>query len=425
MWPLANRGKNAGDCLGGPERPANSVHAGSRIAAAATGSCTSVALNHNHLDCAQLATSGTSAAAPTTSTTVQDDFLRRLLQKRTTIDAKKLNSLQKATFLGNVPKSKALIAERNRDVNKLDSYHGFTALHVAAEFNKFEIAGLLVNPSSALDGKGMDVQMLKASFSVSSLKRCDPNIVNADGRTALALAVIHKNFDIVKLLLENKANTTIQDKAGCTAMHYAIALNDLPVVKLLLDNGANVEHLDHSRMSLLQHSILCDHVEIAELLAGLGAMINYCSASGGSSPLQMALDKGWNRLVKILLGKGADTTSLDAQSQQALERLEKEGSNSEFSATLRRKSTRKPLGRRKSVSVPLSVGGGQYLDSEDPRRPTEPGEGSNPTRKKSVRRRNTFDPSDFEGDATGQRRLSGLRPPSIEEEKLAYNEVKQ
>src|SRR5438445_4131868 len=50
------------------------------------------------------------------------------------------------------------------------------------------------------------------------------------------------NLGIVELLVENGANTNLQDITGWTALMHACSRSDidLKVVKLLIDNGADV-----------------------------------------------------------------------------------------------------------------------------------------------------------------------------------------
>lgn len=69
---------------------------------------------------------------------------KEAMQTPTTIVVDKLNSLQKAVYLDDEAKVKKLIMEKDRDVNKMDSYHKCTALHIAAEFNKLSMVKILL-----------------------------------------------------------------------------------------------------------------------------------------------------------------------------------------------------------------------------------------------------------------------------------------
>ncbi|KAI8620767.1 ankyrin repeat-containing domain protein [Chytriomyces sp. MP71] len=159
----------------------------------------------------------------------------------TYIESKKLNSLQQAVHSGDMRKVKSLLQEKSRDVNKLDTYHGFSALHVAVDENKYDIAALLIHPVSSLPEK--DVKM-RELFETSPLKRINMNLTNREGRTALIVAVIRGYSDLVHLLIKNKAQLDVQDLLGCTALHYSILIGDISSFRLLLDARAKQSVVD-------------------------------------------------------------------------------------------------------------------------------------------------------------------------------------
>ncbi|HEX8015923.1 MAG TPA: ankyrin repeat domain-containing protein [Flavobacterium sp.] len=64
-------------------------------------------------------------------------------------------------------------------------------------------------------------------------KKANPNATDANGITALSLAVQFKNTELVKLLLEYKADKTIKDNQGKTAFEYAVFSQNEPIINLL------------------------------------------------------------------------------------------------------------------------------------------------------------------------------------------------
>jgi len=64
-------------------------------------------------------------------------------------------------------------------------------------------------------------------------KKANPNATDANGITALSLAVQFKNTELVKLLLEYKADKTIKDNKGKTAFEYAVFSQHEPIINLL------------------------------------------------------------------------------------------------------------------------------------------------------------------------------------------------
>jgi ankyrin repeat protein len=94
---------------------------------------------------------------------------------------------------------------------------GFTPLHFAAFFGRFEAAQLLV-------ARGAEV--------------------NAFGRgwmtgTAMHSAVSRSHGDVVRILLDAGADPNVRQSAGWTPLHSSAANGDLTSVRLLLDAGAD------------------------------------------------------------------------------------------------------------------------------------------------------------------------------------------
>ncbi|NWZ47818.1 ANKR7 protein, partial [Haliaeetus albicilla] len=72
----------------------------------------------------------------------------------------------------------------------------------------------------------------------------DPNLADADGNTALHLAVISPNISVAGLLLEHNANIDAQSKEGCTPLILAVSEHHEEIVEFLLKKGADVHARD-------------------------------------------------------------------------------------------------------------------------------------------------------------------------------------
>lgn len=97
------------------------------------------------------------------------------------IDEKKLNSLQKAVFDNDIKKCKKLLSEEKRDVDKLDSVHGITALYLSVMRDKLDIALFLLGATD------------------KSIKKVDPNVACFKGRTALMMVSYFISSDVEKV----------------------------------------------------------------------------------------------------------------------------------------------------------------------------------------------------------------------------------
>jgi acyl-CoA-binding protein len=74
------------------------------------------------------------------------------------------------------------------------------------------------------------------------------NEVNEDGRSALHMAVDRGFTSLVKKILNTKykANPNLQDNNGATPLHFAVMVEELELVRILLENGADTTIKDIS-----------------------------------------------------------------------------------------------------------------------------------------------------------------------------------
>jgi ankyrin repeat protein len=93
---------------------------------------------------------------------------------------------------------------------------GFTALHFAAFFGRYEAAALLIERGAEVDAFGRGWMT----------------------GTAMHSAVSRLQSDVVRILLEAGANPNVRQSAGWTPLHAAAMNGDLTSVELLLASGA-------------------------------------------------------------------------------------------------------------------------------------------------------------------------------------------
>ena len=68
----------------------------------------------------------------------------------------------------------------------------------------------------------------------------DPDIVNADGDTALHVAIATRRVEVAELLLRAGASVRVANRLGFTALHFAAALGLSGLARRLLEKGADV-----------------------------------------------------------------------------------------------------------------------------------------------------------------------------------------
>jgi uncharacterized protein len=93
---------------------------------------------------------------------------------------------------------------------------GFTAMHFAAFFGRYEVAALLIERGAEVDAFGRGWMT----------------------GTAMHSAVSRLQSDVVRILLEAGANPNVRQSAGWSPLHAAAMNGDLTSVELLLASGA-------------------------------------------------------------------------------------------------------------------------------------------------------------------------------------------
>ena len=173
-----------------------------------------------------------------------------------------------------------------------------------------------------------------------------------DGQTPLHLAAIYGHNAIAKYLLENNADTTVQDSSGATPLHEAVRYGNIEIAKSLLNSGANVNARDNLgktpvmlilpkektaelykllityRADLTQKDMFGDTVLHTASMLNVGAGTFAVLISGGAdvdarnkegvTPLSIAVQKNDLGTVRLLTAAGADIHTQDTNGKSPL-----------------------------------------------------------------------------------------------------------
>lgn len=145
---------------------------------------------------------------------------------------------------------------------------------------------------------------------------------DADGDTLLHLAIISGHVTLARVFIEvapwTQCLDIYNDKLRQTPLHLAVLMKQLEIVRLLLDNGANPEMFDHKGDTALHIACRSGNVTMVnEILKRRQSrpmqnldFRNY----DGQTCLHLAVVGGYKKIVDILLQSGADVNVGDGKS---------------------------------------------------------------------------------------------------------------
>lgn len=141
------------------------------------------------------------------------------------------------------------------------------------------------------------------------------SLINNEGETPLGIAVNHNNIKVVKALLEGGADVHSIDSHGKTALHIAATNGHAEVAKLLLEKGAwiTLDFIDKDLNSPLHLAAKNGHAEVIEALIKEKAITNL-ENSEGKTALQLAVQFGHTEVVEALT---AEESNKNKEGQEA------------------------------------------------------------------------------------------------------------
>jgi ankyrin repeat protein len=243
-----------------------------------------------------------------------------------------------------------------------DTMGALSALLFAARQGSLETVRTLISAGADLSQSSVDgsspllVAVQNGSYDIARLlldHGANPNQANSKGWTPLYLAVANRDalttavpapsnegaLDFIKLLLErgadpnlrlkvrvevHQANTSLWMKeAGATPLVRAALCGDLNVVRLLIDHGADprIKTFDNTTALMAASGVGWaegftfqyseeETLGLVELLLSKGAGVNDANEDGITA-LHGAAYKGANKVVQLLVDRGADLAAKD------------------------------------------------------------------------------------------------------------------
>lgn len=149
------------------------------------------------------------------------------------------------------------------------------------------------------------------------IRDVDINNTNAFGYTPLYIAVIAKQSDIVKLLIEHNASTAVRPSSQNTLLHIAAANGDIETIQLLLQKNIDVDVDNAGKEKPLHCAAKYNQTFAIECLLNAGATID-ATTRQGKTALTTAVEQGHYESTHLLLQRNASPAILDASGQSLL-----------------------------------------------------------------------------------------------------------
>ena len=198
-------------------------------------------------------------------------------------------------------------------------FNGFTPLMLACQNEDCNIVKLLLQAgvfvSTQTDSESDNVTAVHIATILNNTQlvsllltaNADVNIQDAKGSAPVAYACEHRNKEIVECFLKNKANPNVCDEKGKFPLNIAVAKNEIEITEALLNAGAdpNVGIGDESKTTHLHYACMHSSDEIVHLLLKANADPNAVNTEG-HTPLNIAASMGRIKVAQMLLSEGAD-----------------------------------------------------------------------------------------------------------------------
>lgn len=206
-----------------------------------------------------------------------------------------------------------------------DSLEGKTPLIIAVGNSYIDTAKILIENGANINA--VDIEGWSAlSYAVNngdieSAKLLLENKAKIKDELLIAIKspIVESRINIMKLLIDNKANINYTDENGFNPLNIAIESGDMELTKFLITNGANVNSLMQDGVSLIGYAIAQNNMDLLQILIENGANVNYTNGdSWADTPLKTASRLGLDNVVRILLTRNADINAVDMNGNTAL-----------------------------------------------------------------------------------------------------------
>uniref|UniRef100_A0A671R2E6 Ankyrin-1-like n=1 Tax=Sinocyclocheilus anshuiensis TaxID=1608454 RepID=A0A671R2E6_9TELE len=198
-----------------------------------------------------------------------------------------------------------------------------TPLHMASRAGHCEVAEFLLQNAAPVDAKAKVVTVICLKC-MTYRKRDIKLYFHQDDQTPLHCAARMGHNEMVKLLLEHKANPNSTTTAGHTSLHIASREGHAQTASILLDMNAQLTKMTKKGFTPLHVAAKYGKVDVAVLLLERGANPN-AAGKNGYTPLHIASKQNQVEVASSLLQHGASANAESLQGVTPLHLASQEG----------------------------------------------------------------------------------------------------
>jgi ankyrin repeat protein len=136
-----------------------------------------------------------------------------------------------------------------------------------------------------------------------------------ENRSVLQIACLMAHIELIKYLVENKANVNHKDQYQRNILSICISnrtTQSFELIKYLIDCGANVNDCDQNNQNALILAVRNGLQDVTLLLLNSNVDID-CIDNDGLTPIAYAIQMNAVKMVEILLEYDAATSILDRE----------------------------------------------------------------------------------------------------------------
>lgn len=234
-----------------------------------------------------------------------------------------INPFEFAIIVGRLEIVKYLIEKKSIDLSKPVNYKNHTALSIASHYRHLEIVKFLVlekkvdlnQTTSTGDTTPLWVASWRGSLEI--VKFLVENGADLEKSAALSVAIASNHLEISKFLISKGCNVD-RESRDSTPLIEACSRGNFEIAKLLIENKAQVNKCDPNRQSAFYHCCRGGFLELGKYLISVGCEYSTTDLFG-RSPLWIASSDGKLDIVKYLvtLEGGVDLINkVESQSEE-------------------------------------------------------------------------------------------------------------